>query len=332
MSCEHNPNKSAIAWVRYPSLLQQLSTCLATAIASLDDAGADLIMTGSMPLEVMTSQPGLFRSPIALQLASRMQQPAMRLGRQILTHVHQQLHPGCSCTIARQLEARLWLQSPGWIYIQCSEQTLATWLQQVLCYPPTRIPQPWAERLSCPPHSPSPLASQSPNSEQLFRIQCAHARCCALLRLAQQEKLLTLPIIQPSLEPILDPIRLPLIPWLDRQQHLRLQLPAERALINLLLRFPASLIPQSQVRTTGADQGEQSMLIPLPLPLTYLCRDAQIWTNHLLRFDRESHIFGEVSAQVPALAQARLGLVSATQAVLAFLLGTLLQTDAPIEL
>ena len=339
MPCQHRATEPALALIRYPSLRQQLANGLAQAIVPLNHPHDPQPAAHPVVLEVIPhTQLGLFRSPIALQIASQTQQPAMALGRQILSHFHQQfaLTLPCSRTQAEPIEAQLWLQSPGWIYIQCSERALATGLQPLLHNPPTLIALPWRQGSPSRSEMASLSTVEAFDSEQLFRCQYAHARCCTLLRLADQEHLLTLPISQPSLGSAWNTgAPCPSVPWLNPHQQLYLQSPAEHALIHRLLQFPGSLSPQSQIWITDHRHCipiQYTHPIPWPIPTCLLWRQAQAWSEHLLAFDRDCQIFGQVNTQTLALAQARLGLVCATQAVLAFILNTLLQVDAPIEL
>ena len=307
-----------LALIQSPSLLQPVANGLAGAIAALSPASDVPTTARSVPLQVVSPPPlGLFRSPIALQVARRWQQPAMDISRRLLIHLHAQSHMPRLDSQGPISGGQLWVQAPGWIYLQCAERTLADWLQRLIHAPPRLVGLP----LRGPIPPPAPV-----DPESLFRIQRAHARCWALLRLAQQERILPWPAS--GLEaPISD------IPWLDRHQRLLLQHPHEQALIHQLLQLPPVLMPQSQVWTWGQPAlSDEIMLVPWPLPSSMLWQQLQHWSEQILAFDRDCQIFGAVSRHTPALAQARLGLVSLTQAVLGFILSTLLQIHAPLEL
>lgn len=119
---------------------------------------------------------------------------------------------------------------------------------------------------------------------RVFTAQYAHARCCSLLRLAHQEGLIqrTMPI-----------------PWL-LGSRLRLNHPACWGLISKLVEV---------------------------VDLEFSCPSGMTWekatqglAQAFLRFWSDCRIWGEVKTDLPELAQARLGLVMATQSVLRFLL------------
>jgi DALR anticodon binding domain len=158
-------------------------------------------------------------------------------------------------------------------------------------------------------------ADQPPlNAKTLFAVQAAHARCCSLLRLAQQAGLVKL--AASAAEPDTrewaiappDPV-----PWLHADQTLRCRHPAEQRLIGQLL-------------TTF------EMLCPQPASLAQTLRSAADLAQALQQFDAACRIFGEVKTELPELAQARLGLVWVTRLVLKQMLNQGLNAIAPTEL
>jgi arginyl-tRNA synthetase len=300
-----------IALIDYPSLKQRLANVLMDALLSIP---ADL---PSIPLQTKAKAPvGTFVSSVALQLAGK--RSAMDVARLILS------------AVPATQGLKLWVEAPGWIYGQfCGETraastdssleadrsaTLTAWLQQ-LTQQNLQLPDPVLEQI---------LPDKSLSDSHLFPVQYAHARCCSLLHLAQRERLIDLQPHAQELNTILT-----LIPWCTEQKQLRLQHPAEQALIRQLLEFPGALqTPKLAWRS------ERSFGVPLPWPLErrQLIRYTQSWEKDFMQFYRDCRIFGEVSQQNLSLSQARLGLVSATQRVLAFLLQDLLHLIAPEEL
>jgi arginyl-tRNA synthetase len=92
------------------------------------------------------------------------------------------------------------------------------------------------------------------------------------------------------------------IPWLDNQQELRFHHPSELCLVSELVQVVDELECSD---SSGSVKWEK-----LALCLS------QVFDN----FWRDCRIWGEVKANSPELAQARLGLVMATQSVLRTLL------------
>ncbi|MFB2839623.1 DALR anticodon-binding domain-containing protein [Floridanema evergladense] len=143
--------------------------------------------------------------------------------------------------------------------------------------------------------------SPVPSSQSLFPVQYAHARCCSLLRLAQREG--KWGAIAPDA-----------IPWLNEMGQLRLTDPAERSLISQLFSALDALYCSESAKKFNWEKLAQEIS---------LC-----WEN----FYRQCRIWGEVQAETPELAQARLGLLMATQVMLQLLLEDYLGVSAPMEL
>jgi DALR anticodon binding domain len=146
------------------------------------------------------------------------------------------------------------------------------------------------------------------NSTDLFFVQHAHARCCALLHLGQQENL-----IQPGNFSSSQNIATPLF-WLDETQALRCQHPSEQQLILQICR--------------SLDELAQGIFSS---PEKTLRRSHEL-SQAFCRFYRDCLIFGEVKANQPALAQVRLGLVDVTRSLLRLFLEEGLGVTAPREL
>jgi arginyl-tRNA synthetase len=187
---------------------------------------------------------------------------------------------------------------PGWIHLELTNQAIATWLQNI------------AE---------GNLGDSSMRQQQhtglLFSVQHAHARCCSLALLGHREGLIKLgeplPNTSACLGNLIDPNP---IPWLNCEAKLRLQHSAESRLISELVQVVDDLASHSSGRVVNWEQ------TALSLSQTF----ESFWS--------QCRIWGEVKINSPQLAQARLGLIVATQSVLRFVLAEKLGVFAPSEL
>ncbi|MEO1431532.1 MAG: DALR anticodon-binding domain-containing protein [Cyanobacteria bacterium J06633_8] len=139
-------------------------------------------------------------------------------------------------------------------------------------------------------------------NSKVFSIQYVHARCCSLLRLAQQEKLIGC-----------DDFSSESIPWLKDESNLILNHPAERCLIGNLVKLVDELEP----------------VIPRPLK----------WEGAALSLVRSFDFFWSAcrihdrsNTTSPELKMARIGLIMATQSAIRFLLEEKLGVSACSEL
>lgn len=211
----------------------------------------------------------------------------------------------------------------GMIALRVSDAGLAWWLDFLgkgdglwgdrLLLPALELP--FLEGRSPDLRQAEPTAPQlSLNAKKIFAAQAAHARCCSLLRLADQEGLVRL--ATSSAETGRNPWAIAYpdpIPWMQDSQILWLTHPSERRLITqLLITF--------------------EILCPQPPSVLQVLRSADEIAQTFQQFYADCRIFGEVNTHTPELAQARLGLVGITRLVLHRLLGDGLNIVAPIEL
>lgn len=247
----------------------------------------------------------IYISGIALQLSKSQNQEAMTI----------------ALAIAQQLLAaggdvfHLQIVPPGWIHLELTHPVLAAWLDRLAVGGGGKITI---------KNRPAKIY----NSSSFFAVQYAHARCCSLVRLADREGLIQLkkPLGQPAEKSELD---LPLqkisvslwrliapdpIPWLNSEDKLRLNHPAETHLISSLVQVVDDLECHS------IDDGINWEKVALNL--------SQAFEN----FWCQCRIWGEVKITCPQLAQGRLGLVMATQSVFRMLLEDKLGVIAPLEL
>ncbi|MBD2429655.1 MULTISPECIES: DALR anticodon-binding domain-containing protein [Fischerella] len=237
---------------------------------------------------------------LALQLSKYEKIPAMEIAEAIASHL--------SANSARVFTIRI--VSPGWIHLELTHPVLAGWLQRLVEGRGDIVAQEHGgtgdkedkednEELVTvlfSPHSPSP---QSPIPNQLFPIQYAHARCCSLVQLGEREGLITSEGA---------------IPWLNKQQELRFHHPSELCLLSELVQVVDEL--ECSDSSDSVKWEKQALCL------------SQVFDN----FWRDCRIWGEVKVNSPELAQARLGLVMATQSVLRILLEEKLGILALLEL
>ncbi len=241
----------------------------------------------------------LYISGVALQISKYENVSAMEIASDIGSHF--------SATCSNDFHVQI--VSPGWIHLELTHPLLAAWLQDIAFGYPGVVGELWStgagEEIS--PHTP-----HTPHT--LFTAQYAHARCYSLLRLAHQEGLIKLwqegqqENYNESLHSS-NPYS-PSIPWLDGDR-IRLTHPASGRLIAELVRVV------DQFECHGSVKWETAALT--------LSQAFESFWSHC-------RIFGEVKTTSPELAQARLGLVMATQSVLRFLLEEKLGISAVMEL
>ncbi|MFM7364082.1 MAG: DALR anticodon-binding domain-containing protein [Cuspidothrix sp.] len=183
--------------------------------------------------------------------------------------------------------------SPGEIHLQLFDSTLAAWLQSLIVSPQNgELVNNYADHLS-------------PNC---FTIQYAHARCCSLLQKARQEGLIQCTPTRTGMENSVQSI-----PWLNGDQKLYLHHSDESFLIYQLVKVVDDLNTTSSNSINWIKAGEKL-------------------SQAFERFWGSCRIWGEVKINTPELAQARLGLMMATQVVLKLVLEEQLGIIAPREI
>ncbi|MCC3418927.1 MAG: hypothetical protein JGK24_30190 [Microcoleus sp. PH2017_29_MFU_D_A] len=238
----------------------------------------------------------VYVSAIALKWAATWDQTPQAIAAQLA----EILKPLCCPDFAVQVAPS------GIIELELTDAGLAFWLQRL-----AQIPLPVPEYRTL-----SPVIS----ADRLFPIQYSHARCCSLLRMADRDRLIA--IAQPNVTtaPQIWSLAAPNpIPWVDEgDRRLLLVAPAERSLISELIAVLDCLAPVFE-----ANQPEK--------PVNYF-KLANSLSAAFQTFYSQCRIWGEVKTEQPKLAQARLGLILATQSLLRFILEELLNAIAPIEL
>ncbi|MBW4646551.1 MAG: glutamate acetyltransferase [Goleter apudmare HA4340-LM2] len=235
----------------------------------------------------------LYISGVALWLTKSQNQKPMEIANAIASH----LLATCGDVFSIQIVP------PGWIHLELTHPAIATWLQNI-----TVGSMGERNNISNP-------QSTTCNSESLFFVQYAHARCSSLLLLAHREGLITFREPLPNTIPYFKNLIFPnSIPWLDAENKLRLNHSAEGRLITELVQIVDNL--ESHAHNSAVNW--QKAALNLSQAFDTFWRQCRIW--------------GEVKINSPQLAQARLGLIMVTQSILRFLLEEKLGILAPSEL
>ncbi len=237
----------------------------------------------------------LYVSAIALKLTKTWQQTPQAIATQLAETLQPLCYPDFAVKVARD----------GMIELELTDAGLAVWLQRLAQIP---LPVPEYRILS-------PVVC----ADRLFPIQYSHARCCSLLRMADRDRIIAIAHPDVTTAPQIWFLASPNpIPWIDEGDRLRLVHPAECNLISQLLTVLDNLSPIWEEENSKK-------------PVNYL-KLANSLSEAFQTFYSQCRIWGEVKTEQPKLAQARLGLVLATQSLLRFILEELLNAIAPIEL
>ncbi|MTJ49310.1 DALR anticodon-binding domain-containing protein [Dolichospermum sp. UHCC 0259] len=186
----------------------------------------------------------------------------------------------------------------GEIHIELMDSTLAAWLQNLIVAKKT------GDLGNNFLHDQLPTLS----SLNVFTIQYAHARCCSLLRLGQQEGLIEL-----DRTDINNFIAVNSIPWLNCEQKLIFNHADESFLIHQLVKVVDDVVCADSISINWEKAGGNL-------------------SQAFERFWGSCRIWGEVKIHDLELAKARLGLLIATQLVLRSVLEDKLGIVAPVEL
>ncbi|CBN56826.1 putative Arginyl tRNA synthetase, anticodon binding [Kamptonema sp. PCC 6506] len=248
-------------------------------------------------------------SAIALKLAHLWQQPAIEVATQLAAKCQKENE---NIGFLSKENFTIEVLPSGMILFELTDVSVAAWLQYL-----TDTPQTLEKRES-------QIKSASVESDRIFPVQYSHARCCSLLRLADRDRIIELVERdrQTSLAPwqIINPNP---IPWLNSNNRLRLIHPAE---LNLISQLFTTLDTLASLFNGGFEK---------PL-ITNKSTDwlklANTLSDTFQTFYSQCRIWGEVKTETPKLAQARLGLILATQTLLQFILQELLGIIAPLEL
>ncbi|MCV3215426.1 DALR anticodon-binding domain-containing protein [Plectonema radiosum NIES-515] len=218
-----------------------------------------------------------------------------------------------ACAIASHLSANcgdefiIEIVPPGYIHFVLTDPILAGWLQHLV--------EGMGERKRGGERERGGGETRIKNSSHLFALQYAHARCCSLIRLAQQEKLIQLGDNNVNTSSAMFSVISPNpIPWLNSDRKLRFSHSASHRLISQLVQ----VVDDLELCDEAGSVNWEKAAINLSQAFEVFWCNCRIW--------------GEVKITSPELSQARLGLVIATQSVLRFLLEEKLGVFALVEL
>ncbi len=251
------------------SLQQQLQYFLSTELTSLNTLKFPTLTSTETPISLFrlpTIKSITYRCAIAFQLSPH---SPFSVAETIFNTLEQQSTIPPDLCVSFTVK----LLDPGWLDFTLCDRSLSIWLQS---WPTFSYP-----------HGLS--STKSRNHDNLGIVQYSYARCCALLRLGGQERLIKLKNkeFQPYLWPLLTPSPIPSF-------NLELN-EIERSLISQLITTVDRLFNESKVNE-----------IKLAVALS----------ESFLNFERYCRIFWEISRHKPQLSQARLGLVAITQILL----------------
>jgi len=271
-----------------------------------------------IPLQLSKQLRVVYRCAIAFKLSNIVKLLASEVAESLLQQLERQNH---------QQNLIIQVVPPGWIYLELTQLSLAAWLQH------------WVETLpslgnreqgsgeaegagGATSNYPLPITHyqskiQNPKSpDSLFPIQYAHARCCSLLQMAHRERLIVIKSRNFDNKSWVWKVESPRsIPWLDREEKICFNLPAE---LDLIIQLIAVLDDLYCPEPTGQS-------------LNWL-KTALNLSQAFQTFYSQCRIWGEIKSQNLNLAQARLGLVAIAQSVLRILLVDVLGSFAPPEL
>lgn len=249
----------------------------------------------------------LYISGVALQLSKSQNRKAMELASAIASDIS----GICGGVFSIQIVP------PGWIHFELTHSTLATWLQSLIVVISGGEGAQGSRKLLAggAGGDEGTIDAPCPMPNSLFAVQYAHARCYSLVLLAHREGLIKLrePVANssPAFWSVIAPNP---IPWLTSDGALRLNHPDERRLIAELVQMVDNIECPD---VSGSVKWEK---VALNLSQAF----EKFWSN--------CRIWGEVKITSPELAQARLGLLMATQSVLRYVLEENLGVFAPLEL
>lgn len=236
----------------------------------------------------------VYRCAIAFPLAARLKISPLEVAQQLIEFL-----PNLTNLPNNQLplEVDVQIVPPGWLDFHLSDRTLAQWLEQIL--------------LTSNQERQIQGNGTGKSGLNLFPIQYTHARCCSLLRLAQQEGLIQLkpPQLHSSTWQWLEPNP---IPWLTKKTKTFLFCHTdEQNLLKKLL-----LVSDALWEDREPNWGKLAFNLSVAI----------------MDFSSSCRIWGEVKNHHPQLAQARLALIAVCQVLLRQILQEKLSTLAPLEM
>lgn len=318
-----------------------------TEATHTDDSRFSLIR--DIPVKLVINQTRFFYvSAIALQLEKKLETPAIEIAKELLERLSQRSFEPHLTTKTSGLD-QVWkcftiqINGPGLLCFELTDQGIGKWLNLLINLDGKLKNSPQLEgdrlekignHLRNPTVTPHILRNSTNekflprNSTDLLQIQHAHARCCTLLRLGEQNGMIlrAAPFSLGSGEP----------PWLEGNV-IRCRQPSEVELIQQLCRgwdhvadrLATTELPIANFTdlSTSADPPSVRISSKPDKTVKLMTEVCQAF----FQFYASSSIFGEAAVNTPNLAQARLGLVALTRSLLETLLASL-GIEAAIEL
>jgi hypothetical protein len=306
------------AVIHYASPTQWLSDRLATAVYELGYIPAKEWIR--LPALVLDSHHlGTISTPLPLQLATQSPDNPIASAEAVGHALIEQLN---QLPQSLWIPPRYWVHPKGWLYAEFSSESLAQWLQTLLTLTPQlEFQDPLSSSALSPP---SKGISSDPN---LFELQYAHARCCSLLHLGNQARLIQLTDTNSATLASPNPV-----PWRTPQGELRLQTESEQKLLRSLMQFPQSLCVSNTIygRLHSPEPGCKTV-VQWPLDNRTLQKH-RVWSQLFESFYRECRVLGAIQTENSELAQARFASLILLRNLLKFWLNKVLQIDAPTQL
>jgi hypothetical protein len=286
------------------------------------NASLQIGAVGEIPLNrIQQNHQICYVSAIAFRLTNLTQESVTAIATQLVDRLTQSTHPAqlthanapVSLLESVWCDAIVQLTLPGWIHFKFSDRGLAAWLQMLsewLLQTSAQRDQTHQAIAQSNVEQPIRQGCEPRNSTSSFEVLYTHARCCDLLRLGNHTEILRLSsLAHGAVWQMVDPDP---IPWsVDGQFCCRH--PAERRLIAQMVDIVDEL---SSHPAPSSDR---------------IWRLAQHLSQVFQTFYAQCSIVAVAKTDRP-LAQARLGLVLLTQALLRWLLEDWLHLKAPIEL
>ena len=249
-----------------------------------------------------------YASAVALKFMSVGYQSATELAVEITDTLNRDIVSTAISTSRLPLD-RVWQKftvhtdSSGWIYLKLCAIGLHEWLNLLTYQLPNTIKN----------SQNFPKVSINWELNNIFPVLYTHARCCSLLRLGAQKQIIQLNQPDPDLAgwKITAP---EVIDWLNIDRQFRCTHPAEHRLIGQII-----------------DIFDELACTPTLTPQR-LWKLTQDLSQVFQAFYASCQIFGAIGTDDRALAQARLGLVFITQALLNWILRDWLDISPPTEL
>lgn len=219
----------------------------------------------------------VYRCAIAFPLANQWHLPPTTIAHALKEFL---LTTNVTSTTRPILKFTVKVVSSGWLDFEIGDCSSAIWLEEVVR---------WVNKQQRSRDLEEQGFRPAIGQDSFFEIQYAHARCCSLLRLGHQEKLIRIKHNY-SVWEIIEPDT---ITWIDEGGVFWLTNPTEKRLLIELL--------------TVVDNLTSNLENPTWVRL------AQSLSSVFLDFWANCRIYGEVKQKTPDLAQARLGLVALVQ-------------------